>query len=584
MYNKISGCLTAAAVLLLILPLFLRWDILLAQQEDPVIQALTDEMKRTLDQLKLEGEKPPYFISYLVNLEDNCQITAEYGAVVNCNCDRGNQAFLDLRVGGPDFDNSNFMAGFRGLGLYTINLPDEISYTAIRKSAWLNNDAAYKAAVERLAQKRAVWQSLVPDDTIPDLAPAEQTIKIDPLLEAQVDTALWKQKLEKLSSRFAKFPQFKRSSVQLHTKTENRYIINSEGTLVRQGRHVHYLLIEARAQDQNGLPVYQYDRLVVDDINDFPEDKKLEQWVDSFLTAGAAMIAAEIIDDYIGPVLFTPRASGQMFSALFIENISNPRKPLLPDSRFDSYLPNPRLVRKLGFRVLPEFLNIIDDPTTGVYAGQKLLGSYAIDDNGVPAQKISLVENGKLKNYYMSRTPTKKIARSNGHGRLIQGGIGNVDIVGKPGNVIVQATETYSFEKLKEQLLELCRSLDLEYGLIVDKMDFSGMPDPDGSAGYSGGRGESLLPKVISGYRISVKDGSVTPVRSLEFVNVNERALKDILAVGNDFEVTTLMFDRAFNNLTSVVIPSILIEEMELKKTSESPRKPPVAQSPLQRP
>lgn len=551
-------------------------------QEDVVISALTDEMQRSISDLKLEDADPPYFMKYLVNQESNCRIRAEYGSITDCDCQDMNQLFLDLRVGDYAFDNSNVLVSYYGSGMNMANLPMEEDYATIRKAAWLLTDQAYKQAVEDLSTKKAILQSLMSEDTVMDLSRADRQTGLGDKVSPQVDTIEWKQRLAKLSAIFKDYPQFQRSSIQLNTKTENRYIINSEGSVVRQGRHVHHLFIDARAQDKNGLPVYQYDRIIVNDINDFPSEKELTAWVLDFIGTAVEMVEAESVDNYIGPVIFTPAAANQMFSQLFLANISNPRKPLTPDNRFDAYIQSPKLVRKVGFRVLPEFLSVIDDPTMVEYEGQKLLGNYNLDDDAVPAQPTNLVEKGKLKNYYMSRTPTKKRENSNGHGRLTEGYFGSTMVVGKPGNVILKSEETYKFEELKEQMLELCRAMDLEYGLIIDRMDFSGMPDPDEMMFYGGGQ-RPELPRVLTAYKVSVKDGSLTPVRSLDFENVSERALKDILAVGDDFTVSNIMFDRSFNNLASAVIPSILIEEMELTKTSAKSKKPPVALNPFAR-
>ncbi len=574
--NKIFPRLALFLGILLLLPIYVR------AQDDPVVNALTDEMNRATSELHLENEAPPYFLGYLVNLENNSRIRAEYGSIVDCHVQQANQMFLDLRVGNYTFDNSNVMSGFFGVGLSLANIPVQVAYQTIRKAAWLQIDGAYKDAIENVARKRAILQSMNPDDTIPDFAHAKKVTSIGADAVPNVDTTQWKEKLARLSAIFDKYPQFKRSSVQLNTKAETRYVINSEGTITKHGRNVNYIVIDASALDKDGYPVYQYDRKVVDNIADFPGEKELAKWVDDFAKKSAEMVDAGTVDTYIGPVIFTPRASAQLFSQLFVENVSNPRKPLTADSRYDNYLHNARLVRKLGFRVMPEFLSVIDDPTISEYQGMKLMGHYEYDDQGVPAQKIDLVENGKLKSYYMSRTPTKKIEESNGHGRLVQSGIGATEIVGKPGNVILEATETYAPDELKRQMLELCKAADLDQGLIIDRMNFSGRPNPDEGLFMQRGS-RSDLPRVIDAYLVSTKDGSVTPVRNLEFDNINERALKDILAVGNDFTENTIMFDEAFNNLSSIVVPSILFEEMELKKASVQSRKQPIALSPLER-
>ncbi|MBD3216853.1 MAG: hypothetical protein GF310_01160, partial [candidate division Zixibacteria bacterium] len=328
-------------------------------QDDPLIQALTDEMDRSVTSLHLEDEQPPYYLGYLVNLEDNCRIRAEYGSVIACDCQEANQMFLDLRVGDYEFDNTNVMTSFFGVGMAMANIPVNIAYTPLRKEAWLQIDRSYKRAVETIARKRAILQSVIPDDTIADLSKAEVVVDIKPDVYSEVDTTEWKRTIADMSAVFEDYPQFTRSSVQLNTKTENRYALNSEGTKVKRGRHVHFIFIEASTLDDNGVPVYQYDRMVVDDIGDFPSRQELVKWADDFAHTAAEMVGAETGDTYIGPVLFTPPASAQLFTQLFVDNISDPRKPLTMDNRFDQYLGDARFIRKLNFRIMPEFISIV---------------------------------------------------------------------------------------------------------------------------------------------------------------------------------------------------------------------------------
>ena len=72
---------------------------------------------------------------------------------------------------------------------------------------------------------------------------------------------------------------------------------------------------------------------------------------------------------------------------------------------------------KVDARVLPTTVTLIDDPFAQDYKGTPLIGGYAIDEEGVPAEKVTLVENGKLKNLLMSRRPGPDFDKSNGHGR-----------------------------------------------------------------------------------------------------------------------------------------------------------------------
>lgn len=579
MYNKRNPSL----IIWLSVAFVLALAVTGSADEDLVVNALSDEIERNMENLRLEDEARPYFIRYLVNLENNCQIKAEYGSIVKCDQTDANQMFIDLRVGDYDFDNSNFVHTIWQTGMETINLPVELDYDALRHAAWLGTDNAYKTAIENYAMKSATLQNRMQEDTIADLSRAKKVSHFDEFVEPQVDTSKYKQLLADLSSIFKDYPQFMQSSIELNAKTENRYIINSEGTQIRKGRHIHYIFVEARGLDDNGLPVYNYDRIIVEDISEIPSAEELKKWIRSFADETAILVETEPLEDYIGPVIFHSNGANQFLVKMFLDNIANPRKPLTSNEGMKDYLHDPKLTRKIGFRVVPDFISIYDDPTISEYKGFKLAGNYRYDDDGVRAERVQLVENGRLRNYYMSRTPTKKIAESNGHGRLIQGGWGAVEVVGKPANVIIESQETFSFEELKEQMLELCRAMDIEYGLIVEQMNFSGRPDSDGPMRFSRAGQDNELPRVLKAYKISVKDGSMTPVRGMDYANLSVRSLKDILAIGDDYNVYHSMFDRAFTNTASVVLPSILVEEMELTRMSATSRKPPIVDNPLSR-
>ena len=62
-------------------------------------------------------------------------------------------------------------------------------------------------------------------------------------------------------------------------------------------------------------------------------------------------------------------------------------------------------------------MNVKDDPLLKTFDGHTLMGSYDVDDEGVPAESIDVVLSGKLLNYEIGREPIKDFPDSNGHGR-----------------------------------------------------------------------------------------------------------------------------------------------------------------------
>ena len=67
--------------------------------------------------------------------------------------------------------------------------------------------------------------------------------------------------------------------------------------------------------------------------------------------------------------------------------------------------------------ILPYFLTVVDDATKRKVGNQELLGFYQYDDEGVKAERVTLVDHGVLKNFEMSRSPIAGFPHSNGHGR-----------------------------------------------------------------------------------------------------------------------------------------------------------------------
>jgi len=74
---------------------------------------------------------------------------------------------------------------------------------------------------------------------------------------------------------------------------------------------------------------------------------------------------------------------------------------------------SPHFAKKMNRRVADSRVTVLDDPTR---PGQR--GSFAVDDEGTPARRTVLIENGMLRDYLFDRrTAARAGRRSNGHGR-----------------------------------------------------------------------------------------------------------------------------------------------------------------------
>jgi hypothetical protein len=253
-------------------------------------------------------------------------------------------------------------------------------------------------------------------------------------------------------------------------------------------------------------------------------------------------------------------------------------------------------ITRINARVLPASVTIVDDPTVKDFQGKPLIGSYAVDEEGVKADKVTLVDNGILKNELMSRRPGPDFGLSNGHGRAAFLN----DAKPTMSNVFFNSTETQSAADLKKKFLDSCSSEKLDYCIIVREMDnpsISLLHQDDFSellASYGGGAGTGdRLPLVV--YRVYPKDGREEMIRGSRIVGVNTRALRNLAGVGNDNFVYNYMqsqangfsgtalgaFGSAQSGLpASMVAPSLLFEELEVRGARGEPKRLPLLPAP----
>jgi predicted Zn-dependent protease len=229
------------------------------------------------------------------------------------------------------------------------------------------------------------------------------------------------------------------------------------------------------------------------------------------------------------------------------------------------YMPSAKLSGRLNRRVLPEFVSVADEPTREVWEGTKLVGYRLVDDEGVPAQDITLVEEGRLVNLPTSRAPTKKLTESNGHAVAFH----SQWSIPTASNIIIHADKTE--KDLVKKLRELAEDFDSEYGILITRLDV-----PDISRRYQWTEsfdepGSTLLTAPVAAYKVYVKDGRVEPVRGLAFDEVSIRSLRDIYALGREPRATNMVVSLGgpgLNYRMSVVTPDVLVEEMEFKSAA----------------
>jgi predicted Zn-dependent protease len=539
---------------------------------DPVLDSLADELARSTAALDMGRLGKPYFISYQVHDGTTAFVSASFGSVVESYDTRSRLLKVGLRVGSPDFDNADFVPrDFWSYRPITQDLTQEDGYAALRFSAWSATDDAYKAALQRLAQKRAYRQARMIAERLPDLSTAPVRGIWKSLASAASERAAWEAETRRASALFRGYPAVQHSNVRVYCAADDVRVLDSEGrrSLRRDGDSA--LVVEASAQAPDGMELSDRRRVVAPDCAGLPRGAALDAEAAALARDLTALAGAPTLEAYVGPVLFEGQAAGEFFTQLLARNVGAPRAPWVEEDNVKDRFRAGELTDRLGLRVASPLLSVSDDPTVPDFEGTTLAGSYPFDDEGVPPERVELVKDGILVDLLMSRAAVKARSRSNGHGRASFGEL----VTARPGNLIIRSRRGLPAAKLKDELLRQAREFGLDYGLIVRRMSDESRQE----------EGDRLSPPILV-YKAYVANGREELIRGMDFDNVTMRALRDVSAASQELRVYNTYqlgpYRDARGELAiGVVHPSVLVAEMELKKSEAKPARKPYLPHPF---
>ena len=223
--------------------------------------AMAAELGRSVKRLKLPGYESPYFVSYTVRDYDTFDIKAKLGAIYTDNHVLGRQAYVEVRVGSYQFDNTaDSQAGGEWAALNEelyqpdAEIPLDDDADALRGTLWLLTDARYKAALSALNQKRGTRATkVVEDEKLGSFARAPTRIGTDPATKLSIDRAAWHQALRAASAVMKRHPDIFDSELRLQVTHETRYLVTSEGTQLIVERVIWGLHIQGVARAPDGV-------------------------------------------------------------------------------------------------------------------------------------------------------------------------------------------------------------------------------------------------------------------------------------------------------------------------------------------
>lgn len=562
-----------------------------AQSDDPILRAMRDELSRSRS-LKVLSLEAPYFIEYTLEDGDSLVVSASLGGLVSVRHDRFRLPDIHVRVGDYKFDNTNYVGSAYQFGTrYDIErFPLENPYGVLRRFLWLATDSAYKSAVEAIARKRAALKNIAVSEPLDDFAKAQPVKKIEAVRRVPLEEEAWTSRVRALSAIFEGFPAVKASGVEVNATETAHYYLNSEGAEVRIPDNVIFLAARAEGQAPDGMILRDAVLYPSLDFHRMPAEPELRRGLTALAEHVSALAAAPKGDDYSGPVLFEGRAAAQIFAEVLGRNLALTRRPVMEPGR-SGFIAESELEGRQGVRILPEWFDVVDDPTQKEWHGRPLFGAYEVDREGVAAPPLTMVEKGVLKNFLLTRQPVTGFAGSNGRARMT--GSFGANTAGL-SNLFVRASQTTPAADLKKKLLELCRTRHKPYGVIVRKMDFPSSASIDEarrlltSSAQAGGGGHPVSLPLLA-YRV-YPDGREELVRGWHFRGFNARSLKDILAAGDDDNVFeflnnpapfALMGAYSYVAESCVIAPSVLIDDLELHPVEEELPRLPIVPPPV---
>lgn len=499
---------------------------------DPLLRALQEEMDRSRAKLKMDHVNAPYYIEYRVSEVDSFEASAVFGALRSQQ--RGKARFLRVVVRIGDYKEDSYFGSGEGTA-DMIPLDDDVF--AIRHRLWLATDRAYKAAGEALSAKQAALKQLKVDQPVDDFSRAAPVELVEPLAKLSAsDFSPWLRLIEEASRLYRTDEKIEAFESALRFTAVNHYYVNSEGTVARTGGAHYAISVSGVTQAPDGMRLVRAHGDEGKDLNGLPDREKFLKTAARMLETLKLLRDAPIVDEeYRGPVLFSNDASSSIVAELVEPNVLGKKPQLGENGRTTG-----PWASSYKARVLPDFIDVFDDPTISFLGSQPLFGAYALDDEGVKAQRVSVVEKGQLVSFLVGRGPIRGFPESNGHGRAGS----TTPPTPAPGNLILQSRDPQLDAKLKDRLIALAKQRDLPYAFYVETF------------------GPRLEPRLI--YRIYTKDGHEELVRGAVFGDLDVRSLRNnLIAVGSE----PAMENRLDSIPYTVASPAMLFDELQIKRT-----------------
>ncbi|HEY6945748.1 MAG TPA: metallopeptidase TldD-related protein [Candidatus Acidoferrum sp.] len=533
-------------------------------KRSPLLAGLQAELDRSMKALSAQ-DPPAYYLGYTITDTQRVDVSGSNGALLNSSESRNRWLEVSVRAGNYNLDDTH-KVGERQMqgGSPGVSVPVDDDPEVVRRAAWLETDKQYRAAEEALIKIKTGKEVKVEtaEGNAPDFSREQPHVYIGPQVSIAVDRTPWEARVRAYTKAFRESAAIINSIVTFSAQAQNVFQVTSEGTQLQYGqiRYRLELFIQGKAPD--GMDIDRYYNFDWVDPKETPDDKAVYAAEATMRKELEGLVAAPINDPTVGPALLTGRAAAVFFHEVFGHRAEGHRQKDVTEGQTFS--------KKVGEEILPSFLSIVDDTTMKKLHGEDLLGYYQFDDEGVPAQRVTLVDHGVLKNFEMSRSPLVGFPHSNGHGRRQLG----ATPVSRQGNLIVQSSKTMTNAQLRAKFIELIKAQGKPYGLLID--------DIAGGFTFTGrGQPQAFQVQPLVVYKVFPDGRPDELVRGVDIVGTPLAALTKIVATGDTPEVFNGYCGAESGSVpVAAASPAILTSELEVQKKETSTDRPPILPPP----
>lgn len=528
-----------------------------------LLDILSAELQRNFTILKDKADPPPYYMAYTVTGIESQSLSASFGSLTAQSKNHVRYLDITVRVGSPKLDNYHLINGQRGQFTPGAVLALDNEPDAIRRRVWLETDRTYQLAARRLIQIKSNQEVKVKDaDGSDDFSGEPPSVYQEPPPQPGGLNDTWTERVRNWSKLVSDHPDVLSSSVNLSVERETKQMVSTEGTRLLHGRDFINLSIVARGKASDGMDLTALEDFQAGDLDHLPPSAQIETAASRVGEDLTRLVQAPAVDPFVGPAILSGRAAAVFFHEIFGHRIEGHRQK--DDSEGQTF------TKSVGMPVLPAFLSVIFDPTLKTLNGVDLNGSYSYDDEGVKARPVTVVDNGILKTFLMSRSPVQGVDHSNGHGRRQPG----LEVESRQSNLIVQSKKQVSDQELRQMLISEIKRQNKPYGLYFDQV----------TGGYTttqrrGLQAFTVIPLMV--YRVYADGRPDELVRGVDIVGTPLASFSKILATSDKPAIFNGYCGAESGQVpVSASSPALLVSEIEVQKTQHGQDRPPFLGAP----